>query len=54
MLFKVTVQETLTHEVYVEADTEEAAAVGWIEIFGCEDFDEVVDQDVEMLDIKEA
>jgi len=54
MLFKVRVQEVLTHEVLVEADTEEDAMLNWEQRFGDADFDEIVAEGADFVDIEEA
>lgn len=53
MLFKVKVQETLIHEIAVEAESEEAASMIWMEYFGDSDFDEIIAEYNELLEVEE-
>lgn len=53
MLYKVKVKELLIHEIAVEADSAEEAEIKWQERFGDNDFDEIVAEYEELLDIEE-
>lgn len=54
MLFKVKVQEVLVHEISVEAEDAEMASIDYIERFGDADFDEIVAELTELIDVEEA
>ncbi len=53
MLFKVKVRETLIHEIIVEAESAEEAETHWMERFGDSDFDEIVAEHEELMEVEE-
>lgn len=53
MLFKVKVREVLIHEIVIEAEDEEMASIDWIGCFGDADFDEIIAECTEMLEVEE-
>ena len=52
MLYKVIVREVATHVIMVEAESEEQASILWTECYGDADFDEVIREDAEMLEVE--